>query len=178
MPRFGIDDRHMRTEPLQIETEDHKWWDAMLFEPRGARRSGQACLVVHGAVGNYLEGFPRRLAFGLAERGHAVLSINTRMANYGALFGGGLLHRTPADIDAGVATLRRRGYKRVILCGYSMGATMVTRYQASDQAARGARAVHLRAPLVAARVPAPPLGALRRPPLVRHRRRTRAGGPG
>jgi dienelactone hydrolase len=125
-----VEDRDMRTEPLQLETEDGKWWDGMLFEPKGARRTAQACLVVHGAVGNYLQGFPRRLSFGLAERGHTVLSINTRMANYGALFGGGLLHRTPYDIDAGVDALRRRGYKRIILCGYSMGATMVTYYQA------------------------------------------------
>jgi dienelactone hydrolase len=126
-----VEDRAIRTEPLHLKTADGKWWDAMLFEPKGARRTAQACLVVHGAVGNYLQGFPRRLSFGLARRGHAVLSINTRMANYGALFGGGLLHRTPADIDAGVDALRRRGYKRIVLCGYSMGATMATHYQAT-----------------------------------------------
>ena len=129
--RFGVADRPLRIEPLEVETADKKRWDGMLFEPRRQQHRGLACLVVHGAVGNYVSGFPRRLAFGLAERGHAVLSINTRMANYGAIFGGGLMQRTPADIAAGVDLLVRRGYGRVVLCGYSMGATMVTYYQAT-----------------------------------------------
>lgn len=131
VPRFGIDDRELRTEPLELDTEDGRRWDAMLFEPRGVKRSDPAAIVVHGAVGNYLGGFPRRLSFGLAECGHTVLSINTRMANYGAIFGGGLFHKTPLDIQAAVEVMRRRGYERIVLCGYSMGATMVSYYQAT-----------------------------------------------
>ncbi|MFN8108801.1 MAG: alpha/beta fold hydrolase [Thermoleophilia bacterium] len=73
---------------------------------------------------------PRRLAFGLAQVGIPVLSANTRMANYGAFFGSGLLDRVPTDIHAAVAALRRRGYRRIVLVGYSMGSTMVTHYQA------------------------------------------------
>jgi dienelactone hydrolase len=131
IPRFGVDDRELRTEPLELDTEDGKRWDAMLFEPKGVRRDAPAAVMVHGSVGNYLGGFPRRVSFGLAERGHVVLSINTRMANYGAIFGGGVFHQTPMDIAAGVEALRRRGYQRIVLCGYSMGATMVSYYQAT-----------------------------------------------
>ncbi len=87
-------------------------------------------LVIHGSVGNYLTGVPRRISFGLASAGFTVLSANTRMANYGVIFGGGLMHRTPLDIDAALALLRRRGFKRIVLLGFSMGATMVTHYQA------------------------------------------------
>ena len=131
VPRFGVDDREIRTEPVLLHTEDSRRWDGMLFEPRGAKRSDLACIVVHGAVGNYLGGFPRRLSFGLAVRGHVVLSINTRMANYGAIFGGGLMHKTPLDIKAAVELMVRSGYERIVLCGYSMGATMVSYYQAT-----------------------------------------------
>jgi pimeloyl-ACP methyl ester carboxylesterase len=52
------------------------------------------------------------------------------MANYGVFFGGGLLHRTPRDLDAWIAVARRLGHDRIILLGYSLGATMVTYYQA------------------------------------------------
>jgi len=87
-------------------------------------------IVVHGSVGNYISGVPRRIAHGLALAGFTVLSINTRMANYGAFFGGGLFHRTPLDLDAWVDLARRLGHDRIVLAGYSMGATMVTHYQA------------------------------------------------
>ena len=53
------------------------------------------------------------------------------MANYGAVLRRGLLHRTPLDLDAALAAAATRcGYRRVVLLGYSLGATMVTHYQA------------------------------------------------
>lgn len=115
-----------------LDTEDGKHWDAVLFRPRIGLPSRRrlAVVVVHGSVGNYLTGLPRRLAFGLAGAGFTVMSINTRMANYGVFFGGGLMHKTPLDIDAALAMLRRLGFRRMALCGFSMGSTMVTHYQA------------------------------------------------
>lgn len=132
LPMFGRDDRRIDTRPVLLETADRHRWDAMLFRPRdpSARYRRVAVVVVHGSVGNYLSGMPRRAAFGLAEAGFSALSINTRMANYGPFFGGGLLDRVHLDMDAAMAVLRRRGFRRVILLGYSMGATIVTRYQA------------------------------------------------
>jgi dienelactone hydrolase len=134
VPRFGAESRQLRTRPVLLNTADGLHWDAMLFEPAGGRPAGPAALVVHGSVGNYLSGFPRALAFGLARRGHVVLSINTRMANYGVIFGGGIFPDTVHDIDAGLAALRRLGHRRVVLCGYSMGASMVVHHQATRRA--------------------------------------------
>jgi dienelactone hydrolase len=133
MPVFGRDDRALRTRLVLIDSEDGQQWDAMLFEPpRGGDpvRRRLAVLVVHGSVGNYLSGIPRRVSFGLGNAGFTVLSINTRMANYGVFFGGGLMHQTPRDIAPAVAYLRRVGFKRVVLLGFSLGATMVTHFQA------------------------------------------------
>ncbi len=108
----------------------------MIFTPAAegdARRRRLAVLVIHGSVGNYLTGVPRRVSFGLANAGFTVLSVNTRMANYGVIFGGGLMHRTPLDLDAALAVLRRRGFRRIVLLGFSMGSTVVTHYQALRQ---------------------------------------------
>jgi len=137
-PFFGRDDKRLRLELVTLDTEDRHRWDGLLFLPPGSggRRTvaRPAVIVVHGSIGNYLSGVPRTISFGLAQAGHPVLSINTRMANYGLFFGGGLFHETPLDIDPALALLRRRGYERVVLLGYSMGATMVTNYQALRQA--------------------------------------------
>jgi pimeloyl-ACP methyl ester carboxylesterase len=43
------------------------------------------------------------------------------------------MHRTPLDIDAALNVLRRRGFRRIVLLGFSMGATVVTHYQALRQ---------------------------------------------
>jgi alpha-beta hydrolase superfamily lysophospholipase len=129
---FGRDDRALRLDLITLDTEDGHAWDALLYRPRAGApgRRRLAVLVVHGSVGSYLAGVPRFVSFGLAQAGFTVLSINTRMANFGAFFGGGLLDRTPLDLDAAMGALRRRGERRIVLLGYSMGATMVTHYQA------------------------------------------------
>ncbi len=132
-PVFGTDDRELAIDLVVTETEDGQNWDGMIFRPGGEGESARrriAVLVVHGSVGNYLTGVPRRVSFGLANAGFTVMSVNTRMANYGVIFGGGLMHRTPLDLDAALAVLRRRGFRRVVLLGFSMGATIVTHYQA------------------------------------------------
>jgi alpha-beta hydrolase superfamily lysophospholipase len=43
------------------------------------------------------------------------------------------MHRTPLDLDAALAVLRRRGFRRIVLLGFSMGSTIVTHYQALRQ---------------------------------------------
>lgn len=132
-PVFGADDRELAIDLVVTHAEDGHSWDGMIFRPvSGAepRRRRLAVLVVHGSVGNYITGVPRRVSFGLANAGFTVLSANTRMANYGVIFGGGLMHRTPLDLDAALAVLRRRGFTRIVLLGFSLGATMVTHYQA------------------------------------------------
>ncbi len=134
-PLFGADDRGLAIDLVVTHTEDGQKWDGMIFKPAGgdSGRHRLAVVVVHGSVGNYLTGVPRRVSFGLAKAGFTVLSVNTRMANYGVIFGGGLMHLTPLDLDAALAVLRRRGFRRIVLLGFSMGATIVTHYQALRQ---------------------------------------------
>ncbi len=127
------DDRGLRLDPVTVDTEDGQTWDGLALIPRrggDAARRRLGVIVVHGSVGNYISGVPRRVSHGLAQAGFTVLSVNTRMANFGVFFGGGLLHRTPLDLDAWVGLTRRMGHPRIVLLGYSLGATMVTHYQA------------------------------------------------
>ncbi len=128
----GRDERALRLQPVTTVTEDGNRWDGLgLTPPHGdADRRRVGVIVVHGSVGNYVTGVPRWVSHGLARAGFTVLSVNTRMANYGVFFGGGLMHRTHFDLDAWVALMRRMGHRRIVLLGYSMGATMVTHYQA------------------------------------------------
>lgn len=129
------DDRTLHLDPVTVTTEDDITWDGLALIPKQGQsaRRRLAVIVVHGSVGNYISGVPRRIAHRLALAGFTVLSVNTRMANYGAFFGGGLFHRTPLDLDAWVDLARRLGHQRIVLAGYSMGSTMVTHYQASRQ---------------------------------------------
>ncbi len=126
------DDRKLRLDPVTVDTQDGQTWDGLVLIPSGggdAARRRLAVIVVHGSVGNYISGVPRRVSHGLAQAGFTVISVNTRMANFGVFFGGGLLHRTPLDLEAWVGLARRMGHRRIVLLGYSMGATMVTHYQ-------------------------------------------------
>ena len=93
-------------------------------------REDTLVIVVHGSMGGYLTGVPRRVAFVLAQHGLAALSINTRMANYGTIYGSGLLDEAPLDVDAALADARALGYTRVVLLGHSLGGVVVVRHQA------------------------------------------------
>jgi alpha-beta hydrolase superfamily lysophospholipase len=129
---FGRDDAGVGLELATAVTQDRHTWDALLYRPRRGprRRRAVAVLVVHGAMGNYLAGVPRRVSFELARSGFTVLSANTRMANFGVVYGGGLLDRAPLDVDAALGLLRERGFERIVLLGYRLGAVLVTHYQA------------------------------------------------
>lgn len=125
----------MGTRLLTLATADGHEWDAMLLKPRFGEpaRKRLLVIVVHGSVGNYLTGVPRRIAFDLAGHGFSVMSINTRLANYGPFFGGGLFHKTPLDLSAALEAAGRQGYDRVALLGYSMGCTVCTNFIAQEQ---------------------------------------------
>jgi dienelactone hydrolase len=130
---FGHDDIDADAELVVLQTADHKHWDALLMRPRQdvAGRADTLAVIVHGSLGNFMGGVPRRLAFELAHHGYAALSVNTRMANFGVIYGGGLFDETPHDLEAALAFARQRGFSRVILVGYSLGASIATHYQAT-----------------------------------------------
>jgi len=129
---FGHDDVHADAELVVIRTDDHKHWDGLLMRPRddAAGRAGTLVIIVHGSLGNYMGGVPRRMAFELAHHGYSALSINTRMANFGVVYGGGLFDETPRDLAGAMDLAREMGFERVVLMGYSLGASIVTHYQA------------------------------------------------
>ncbi len=135
-PVFGRDDRDISTRLVTLHTEDGHEWDGMLLRPRHGEPALRRLLVivVHGSVGNYLTGVPRRVAFELAGHGFSVMSINTRLANYGPFFGSGLFHKTPLDLAAALEVARGHGYERVVLLGYSMGCTVCTNFLANHPA--------------------------------------------
>ena len=129
---FGHDDLDAEAELVVLRTADHKHWDGLLMRPRQdlQGRADTLAIVIHGSLGNFMGGVPRRLAFELAHHGYPALSINTRMANFGVIYGGGLFDETPHDLDAALELARVRGFRRVVLVGYSLGASIATHYQA------------------------------------------------
>lgn len=131
---FGHDDVDAEAELVVLRTADHKHWDGLLMRPRAdvGGRARTLAIIVHGSLGNYMGGVPRRLAFELAHQGYPALSINTRMANFGVVYGGGLFDRTPLDMAAALDLAREIGFQRVVLVGYSLGASIVTHYQALE----------------------------------------------
>lgn len=129
---FGVDDSSAPVAHLTYRSTDGHTWDALLARPTGrlTPRAEVLVVIVHGSMGNYIDGVPRRAAIELARAGFAALSVNTRMANFGVVYGGGLLDRTPADLDGALALAADLGFARVAMLGYGQGATMVAHHQA------------------------------------------------
>ena len=129
---FGVDDSRAPVRHLTFRSPDGHTWDALYAPPAGgpARRGQVLVVVVHGSMGNYISGVPRRVTLELARAGYAALSVNTRMANFGVVYGGGLLDRAPADLDGALGLAAELGYERIVMLGYGQGATQVTHHQA------------------------------------------------
>ncbi len=116
---------------LTYASADGHTWDALLAHPPSSTARSEVLVVaVHGAMGNYTSGVVRRATLEMARHGYPTLSINTRMANFGVIYGGGRLDLAPADLDGAIALAGELGYSRVALLGYGQGANMVSHYQA------------------------------------------------
>ena len=86
-------------------------------------------LIVHGVLGHFLaRGTPRLLPNALVERGISSLSINTRLAFTGQIFGGGIFDDSVLDIDAAVDALTEEGFKKIYVLGWSLGANITVYY--------------------------------------------------
>lgn len=86
-------------------------------------------LLIHGVLGHFLaRGTPRLLPNALVERGFNSLSINTRMAFTGQIFGGGILDEAVMDVDAAVKELIKEGFNKIIILGWSLGANLSIYY--------------------------------------------------
>ena len=97
------------------------------------RRTGRRTAVLHshGVMGNFLVGTLRFLATALARAGYPTLVLETRLANIGQLFGEAIFEDAVLDLAAGEEWLRERGFDSLVMCGYSSGATLATRYVAA-----------------------------------------------
>ena len=115
----------------------------------------RAIVLVHGVGGTfYTRPYPQ-LAEALAERGFAVLAANTRGHDWvtrgpdgspsaGAAFE--TLQDCLLDLDAGLACLAERGFRRFVLMGHSLGAVKVVFYQGTRRRGDVAAVVACSAP--------------------------------
>ncbi len=90
-----------------------------------------AIIHVHGIMGNFLVGTLRFLPSHLARAGYPTLVVETRMGNVGQLFGKAIFEDAVRDIAAAFWWLKAEGYDRVVVCGYSSGASLAARYVAT-----------------------------------------------
>ncbi|HWP90897.1 MAG TPA: alpha/beta fold hydrolase [Thermodesulfobacteriota bacterium] len=88
---------------------------------------------VHGVLGHFLaRGTPRLLPPALLEHGISSFSVNNRMAFMGQIMGEGIFDYAIKDIDAAVDLLRKEGFRKIFIFGYSLGANIVA-YHASQR---------------------------------------------
>jgi pimeloyl-ACP methyl ester carboxylesterase len=118
---------------LSFQTEDGFLINAVLVSDEFKREKDlyetPIVLLVHGVLGHFLaRGTPRLLPEALVEQGYSSLSINTRMAFTGQIFGGGIFDEAVYDIDAAVDVLVEEGFKNIIVLGWSLGANISVYY--------------------------------------------------
>ena len=130
-----------QTQILTFKTADNERLHGALLTPPD-QKSDTALIFVHGVAMNFY--LPPLFNFGqgLAQRGYHSFVINTRghdwIARAGNLqkFGGSAYENLVdcvADLDAAIAFLKQRGYKRFILVGHSLGAIKSIIYQGTQR---------------------------------------------
>ena len=111
---------------LAITAIDGARVDAALWQPPNAKT---LVLMVHGS-GESFHGNPNGfLGKGLAERGYAVLAINTRQS--GARVNTDSFMAVRRDLEAAFYTARALGYKSIVLHGHSLGNIQVQYFAAN-----------------------------------------------
>jgi alpha-beta hydrolase superfamily lysophospholipase len=124
---------------VTLSAADGHVHDALfVIDKRSARRRKRmtgrhtACMHVHGIMGNFLVGTLRFLAAPLAREGFPVLIVETRMGNIGQLVGPGIFDLARHDLTAGANWLRDNDWDHLISMGYSSGASLATRWAATE----------------------------------------------
>lgn len=122
---------------MSFQAEDGFLINAVLvsgeFERAEELYEAPIVLLVHGVLGHFLaRGTPRLLPNALAEHGFNSLSINTRMAFTGQIFGGGIFDEAVMDIEAAVKVLVKEGFRNIIILGWSLGANISVYYAVKE----------------------------------------------
>lgn len=125
-----------RHQLVTIVAEDGTAHDGLLHhDPQAeASRGGPrtAMLHMHGNQGNLTVGTLRFLPHPVVEAGVGMLVVETRLANASQLVGHAKLPDALLDLAGGVEWLLGEGYDRIILSGYSLGATLAVRMAAGN----------------------------------------------
>jgi alpha-beta hydrolase superfamily lysophospholipase len=112
---------------LAIKAIDGARVDAALWQPQGART---LVISVHGSGETYHGNPNGPLARGLAEKGYAVLGINTRQS--GPRVNTDNFLEVRRDIEAAFYTARALGFKSLALHGHSLGNIQVQYFAANN----------------------------------------------
>jgi alpha-beta hydrolase superfamily lysophospholipase len=112
---------------LAIKAIDGARVDAALWQPPGART---LVISVHGSGETYHGNPNGPLAKGLAEKGYAVLGINTRQS--GPRVNTDNFLEVRRDIEAAFYTARALGFKSLALHGHSLGNIQVQYFAANN----------------------------------------------
>jgi pimeloyl-ACP methyl ester carboxylesterase len=124
----------------EFTTADGEVLHGLLYS--GNREDERAFFLIHGVGGTfYARPYPQ-LAEALAARGFCVLTANTRGHDWvtraadgaprlGATFEN--FEDCLLDLDAGLACLGERGFRRFVVMGHSLGAVKVVFYQGTRQ---------------------------------------------
>lgn len=123
----------IRKNLISFQTKDGFQLDALLLLSSSDNKEDilntPIILYIHGVLGHFLaRGTPRLLPPALLEHGINSFSVNTRMAFMGQIMGEGILDDTINDIDASLDLLKKEGFRRIFIFGYSLGANLVAYY--------------------------------------------------
>jgi pimeloyl-ACP methyl ester carboxylesterase len=118
---------------LGIKTLDGERCEAALWRP-ATRPAAEAPLIIaiHGSGSNFGKLPTCALGRGLAERGYAVLGINTRQHDDSACREN--FYAIRCDVEAAVYTARALGHRDLVLLGHSLGNIQVLFYAATSWA--------------------------------------------
>ena len=105
--------------------------DAALWQPANKAPGGTTLVIaIHGSGGNYASPPGSFAGAGLAQKGYAVLAINTR--GHDRLINTDNFFDVSRDIGAAVAVGRALGFSRLVLWGHSLGNIQVQYYAATN----------------------------------------------
>jgi pimeloyl-ACP methyl ester carboxylesterase len=112
-------------ELLPLTAEDGAGLDGVLYQR--ADRAARVALVLMHPTASFLHHYA---AIPLADRGFAVLALNSRFAGGDP---GAIVEEVALDLAAGIAHLRERGFERLVLLGNGAGGPLVAFYQAQAE---------------------------------------------
>lgn len=123
----------IRKNLISVQTNDSFQRDAFLLLRSSDNKedvlNAPIILHIHGVLGHFLaRGTPRLLPPALLEHGINSFSVNTRMAFMGQIMGEGIFDDAINDIDASLDMLRKEGFRKIFIPGYSLGANIVAYY--------------------------------------------------